>query len=504
MKAKVLLYAATMAILSTACAREAEETSCIETGSKVELVAAWAEDENSSSRTAVQADGTSIWWTTGEEINAFFGTVAAGKFTSTNTEPAESTTFGGTLNVPAGDIGTLAQENTCWAVYPYDAANTCDGESVTLIVSSEQTAAEGTFADKFFPAVAKANTFSLSFWNVCGGARFSTTQEGVQKIIFKSNDGSPMAGKVRVGFGEDEKPQILEILDPVDTVVVNAPNGGFIPGTNYFAAMLPQTHTQGITVSLMKVGCKKVTRTLSSVKAIHRSAFGILNSMDDGITYESFYAVPEIVDLGLSVKWASFNIGASKPEEFGDYFAWGEVMPKINYSWTTYKWSMGNNITLTKYCNKSEYGYNGFVDNNTVLDLEDDVASIAFGNSWRMPTIDDWMELRNNNNCQWSVTTINNVKGVKISSLKSGYKDKWIFLPMCGYYYPNYSEGESIGYYWTSSLWIGSYVNGVLNGIPINAYVGKLVNNSDNYYQHRYPYYIDRSFGASIRPVQDF
>ena len=74
--------------------------------------------------------------------------------------------------------------------------------------------------------------------------------------------------------------------------------------------------------------------------------------------------VYEYVDLGLSVNWATFNVGATKPEEFGDYYAWGETEPKTDYSWETYKWCNGSETTLTKYCNNSEYGYNGYNPRN--------------------------------------------------------------------------------------------------------------------------------------------
>lgn len=482
MKAKSLLYAAMAAMVCLSCTREAEETSCIETGSKVELVAAWGEEENSASRTAIQEDGTSIWWTTGEEINAFFGAVAAGKFTSTNTEPAESATFSGMLNAFIGNIESVVQENACWAVYPYDAANTCDGESVTLTVSAEQIAAEGTFADKFFPAVARANTFSLSFWNVCGGARFSVVQEGVQKVIFKSNDGSPMSGKVRVGFGDDDKPKILEILDPVDSVVVNAPEGGFIPGTNYFAAMLPQMHAEGIAI-ILRTQDKKATRKLESPVTVNRSSFGLLDNVDEKLGYISIYdyAVPEMVDLGLSVKWASFNLGATKPEEFGEYFAWGETEMKDNYSWSTYKWCNGSYDTLTKYCSNSSYGDNGFTDNKTVLDPEDDAASVALGGSWRMATYAEWDELKTK--CTWTWTTHNSTHG----RLVTGPNGNSIFLPVCGKGYATilFTVG-SIGYYWSSSL---------IKDAPDSAYLMYFVSGGMSWVNDF------RCYGLSVRPV---
>ena len=157
----------------------------------------------------------------------------------------------------------------------------------------------------------------------------------------------------------------------------------------------------------------------------------------------------EYVDLGLSVKWATCNIGASKPEEYGDYFAWGETEPYYEpgfaredpqshwkssksggYYWSSYKYCNGSLRTLTKYCYDSSYGYNGYTDSKTVLDPEDDAAHVNWGGSWRMPTCAEQDELRTN--CTWTWTTINGIKGYKVQSNKSGYTDRWIFLPAAG------------------------------------------------------------------------
>ncbi len=92
-------------------------------------------------------------------------------------------------------------------------------------------------------------------------------------------------------------------------------------------------------------------------------------------------ATTKVVDLGLSVKWAGWNIGATAPEEYGDYYAWGETTTKSNYSWSTYIWCKGNDSTITKYCTNSKYGT---VDKRTILEPSDDVAYVKWGGSWRM------------------------------------------------------------------------------------------------------------------------
>lgn len=173
--------------------------------------------------------------------------------------------------------------------------------------------------------------------------------------------------------------------------------------------------------------------------------------------------IPEAVDLGLpsGLKWASFNLGASAPEEYGDYYAWGETEPyysslepliwregkESGYDWPSYKWCMGEYNTLTKYCSHSQYGYNGFTDNKDVLDLEDDAAHVNLGGSWRMPTDAEWDELIHN--CTWTWTTQNGVNG-RLVTASNGNS---IFLPAAGARLSTYLNlVGSYGNYWSSSL----------------------------------------------------
>ncbi|MBP3471151.1 MAG: hypothetical protein J6K41_02820 [Paraprevotella sp.] len=153
----------------------------------------------------------------------------------------------------------------------------------------------------------------------------------------------------------------------------------------------------------------------------------------------------EAIDLGLSVKWATCNVGANAPEEYGGYYAWGETEEKAYYDWSTYKYSNGSSSTLTKYCMD---GYYGTVDNKTVLDPEDDVAHVKWGGSWRMPTSTEIRELREN--CSWTWTTQNGVNGYVVTSKSNG---NCIFLPAAGSrWYESVDNSGSIGYYWSASL----------------------------------------------------
>ena len=148
------------------------------------------------------------------------------------------------------------------------------------------------------------------------------------------------------------------------------------------------------------------------------------------------------IDLGLSVRWADINVGATKPEEFGWYVAWGETRPKDNYNWSTYKYCNGKQTNLTKYCTNPDYGT---VDGRTKLEPSDDVATIQWGQPWRIPTLSEMDELVTQ--CTWTWTTLNDVSGYRVT----GPNGNSIFLPTAGYRYDKRTGGVgTFAGYWTS------------------------------------------------------
>ena len=184
----------------------------------------------------------------------------------------------------------------------------------------------------------------------------------------------------------------------------------------------------------------------------------------------------EWVDLGLSVKWATCNVGASFPSDYGSYFAWGETTPKSEYSWASLRYCADNSgDTFTKYNN---------VDNKSHLELGDDAARANWGGSWRMPTDAEWSELRQK--CTWIWTEQGGKKGYKVTSKVNGNS---IFLPAAGYRGGTslYDEG-SYGNYWSSSLDTDG---------PSSAW-GVCFDSVDVY-----RYYYGRYYGYSVRPVTE-
>ena len=192
------------------------------------------------------------------------------------------------------------------------------------------------------------------------------------------------------------------------------------------------------------------------------------------------------VDLGLpsGLLWADCNLGASKPEEYGNHYAWGETSSKDSYAWETYRYctvdAEGSLLALTKYNTDSDYG---MPDSLITLLPADDAATAQFGGGARMPTADEWRELRDNTDIEW--TQLNDVYGCRLTSKTNG---KTLFLPAAGRRWGGelYFAGE-YGNYWSSSL----YADG-----PYGAW-GLRFSSDDQRMGYYYRYY-----GPSVRPVR--
>lgn len=186
--------------------------------------------------------------------------------------------------------------------------------------------------------------------------------------------------------------------------------------------------------------------------------------------------LPEYVDLDMVLThedgsiyrllWASCNLGANRPEECGNYYAWGESESKDSYLWSNYKWAKGTGDTLTKYCQEdriSYWGGEGVPDDKTVLESEDDAAHVMLGGKWRTPTKEELDALIIQ--CIWTWTNVNGMNGYIIKSRKNPNNPSMIFLPCAGYYIgEELNYVGSAGYYWSSTLFVG------LNGGPYAAY----------------------------------
>ena len=409
-------------------------------------------------KTNITDDGA-ITWTSGDVLYVSDGDKWLGSLTL-NEEDAGSAS--GTFT---GNISEISDGTTCHFFYLGNGIVTTTPSGTTdvsISFASQDGSREGAL--KYHLGHGSADVMVSG--GVATGAVAMRTEIAIAHLKLKM-DGADYKGKVT--------------MDVSNTMTVS-PAGDFSGSGN------------GITIAAGTSGDRYVTLipTEATSVSFSGSATGSM-TFGHGIQANNLYgmasgievtltAAHEYVDLGLFVKWATCNLGASKPEDYGGYYAWGETSAKSDYTWSTYKWCNGSNTTLTKYNTTSSCGT---VDNKTALELSDDAARANWGGSWRMPTEAEFEELINNTDRSW--TTENGVYGWKCVSTKTGHTDKYIFLPAAGYRLGTSLNGAgSYGYYWSSSL-----------GTSFPYYGRNLYFSSSNCNMKNF----DRYSGFSVRPV---
>ena len=465
--------AAASAALATACTSERPESAEILQGKTI-LVA--TTESHVASKTSLSDGGTTVYWNAGDAISVFTGTGSEGgyRFTSTNTSQAETASF-------EGYIGTSPSEY--WCLYPYDKNNAFDASSgaFTFIVPDIQEAVEGSFASGLFPSVGHATGGSVTLYAVCGGIKFSVQSPGIRYIQFgeTGSGAAPLNGKVTAHFGGDGKPEVLSVVPLAPFTTIIAPGGGsFTPGKYYYAVLVPtKTENAAIRFNYIMANGASASYDKTAYPGIKRAVFGVLTAID---SKAGEYKTPEPVDLGLSVKWAPFNLGSFDGNGTGFFYAWGETEPKSCYTLDTYKWYDGSNWTK----------YNS-VDVMTELENEDDAAQTLLGNYWYMPTKAQFEELLNSENTTTLWTTQDGVSGRLVTSKING---NTLFLPACGNRDGGLRYPGVWGYCWsrerTASLdkaWYLTFTNGTGTGN------GRFWVND---YDHR-------AYGLPVRPVWD-
>ena len=225
----------------------------------------------------------------------------------------------------------------------------------------------------------------------------------------------------------------------------------------------------------------------NSIVTVYGNQFSF-TTLDDNHAY---------VDLGLpsGLLWATCNVGATAPEDYGNYFAWGEILPKDFYDWSTYQYICSledypyyedegdePHAGLTKYCYYYQDGCGWYSDTLTTLLPEDDAATANWGNGWRMPTHSEWQELKNNTTVTWTMQ--NGVYG-RLFTASNGNS---LFMPAAGCRHGSgFNNVGSRGYYWSSSLFTE------------NSYIARYFGVGASYYFSSTNY---RDYGQSVRPVR--
>ena len=227
--------------------------------------------------------------------------------------------------------------------------------------------------------------------------------------------------------------------------------------------------------------CSVTLKDLSPSTTYYYASFVEFNgkySFEEIKSFTTKEYIPESVDLGLSVKWATCNVGASSPEGYGGYYAWGETEEKSDYTYETYKyWSDRDG---DGYNDENEYQNIG----SNISGTQYDVAHVKWGGNWRMPTKEEIIEL--GNKCSWKWTSLNGVNG----QLVTGPNGNSIFLPAAGYCLGTYLHySGSYGHYWSAT----SY--------EYFSYRAYYLDFHDGY--HGWDYYHGRYQGRAVRPVTE-
>ena len=356
-----------------------------------------------------------------------------------------------------------------------------DGKTATLDISLD-----ARFATIAITSLEGAQIF-------CNGKQVGTTKinedmmEGYYDIEVKLNHHKAVTKQIQVTAGQSQQITLNPIPIYGSLDITSTPRDADITIDGKLFGKTPITVEQLLegehTVIISKDGYSSFKKVVNISDGTSETLSATMQEADEPV-----YDGHEYVDLGLpsGTKWATCNVGASKPEEYGDYFAWGETTKKSDYSWSTYKHCKGSSRTMTtKYCTDSEYGYNGFTDGKTELQPEDDAATANWGSEWQMPSLDQIKELCNSNYTTMTWTMQNGVSGRLITSKVNGNS---IFLPAAGYRDDtSLNNAGSNGYYWSRLLDTST---------PYYAY--------NLYFYSGYVFWDDgsRLYGRCVRPVR--
>ena len=454
----------------------------------------------------------SVLWQQGDEVYVTTGSTSA-RFSNTGASSSKKAVL----------EGKIADASTYYAFYPYSMVSGYASGKFNVSLPASQRYYAGGIESGSYPMVAQYSNGVFNFRNLCGILVLNLVGDAeVTSITFSGKDssGNPVkvAGAGTVSTSYSSAPSLAMSSTAGTSVTLDCTNQYTGRGVTLsqstatpFHIVLPAGTYSSFNLSISTRAGKQMVVGATKALTINRSQRTTTSKLTYKEAQESRY---EYVDLGLSVYWATCNVGASKPEDFGDYFAWGETEPyytdgnaqetgqeiwKIGksegYAWPSYQWCEYTGTSITKNLGTclTKYNWNvnfGLVDNKVELDLLDDAAHVNWGGKWRMPTYSEIQELRNN--CTWEWTSINDVEGCIAKSKISGYTDKWIFFPAAGR-----REGIDILFRGKSASYISSSLSAEYEWMP--AYMFLLGNEKGSTYTYIGDYY--RCSGYPIRPV---
>lgn len=432
-----------VALLATQCKKSAEPLANEPAGETMEVT---VRVENNTAKTDITATGV-VTWKQGDKLYVVGETQGLLGYVSAvaDDDPVQF----------EGEITALTSAQVLRFYYVGDKDFTLDGSgNYTFNLSSQDGTLEGIAAHSQLMFGKTTSTIAVGTANF--GTITMTSQMAIAHLDITGNTSNTVTvkgGFATSTFNAKTYDDATPLTGATGTITMTSASA---IGECYLA-LLPGTQT-------LKFSADGKVATLAAKAIAANKFYNEDNAVEVAVTTPTY----EYVDLGLSVNWATCNVGATSPWDYGDYFAWGETETKDNYSWSTYRWCNGSESTITKYCTDPMYGT---VDNKTVLVSADDAAHVVCGGYWRMPKQADFKELIDNTSQTWKdagasieiggQTVSMPVAGCYCVSKKSGYTGKYIFLPAAGYCSDSsLNSAGSLGSYWSSSLGTNNSNNG--------------------------------------------
>jgi hypothetical protein len=459
------MAAMTLALGLTSCQNELAELTP-SGGERITLSV--TQDDAAATRTYLN-DDKKVVWSDGDALSLFDTKNINQPFELTKGAGSTTGEFGGTVSVDS-------RKEYC-AVYPYDADYTFSSGTVTgVTLPAEQTAVANGF-DKSAAIMTGYTTDAknLAFKQLCAFVQI-TTESATKKIVFKANGTESLAGTLSVAIDEEGIGTATVTSGGTGTVtLVPAGNEESIAAGTYLIAVLPGTLEQGFTMECVGTDGIELTRSYNgSTSVLNRKAVINMGTASVAQGWTPTVNGHGYVDLGIrmngkKILFATCNVGADSPEEYGDYFAWGATEPYYT-GYTKNGTTLITTLTVTSWKDGMSDGYSlanapyyssgtgsdaiytKYTAGGDVLAAEDDAASVQWGADWRMPTTEEMQALYNNTTSTWT----DNYNNTGIAGYIFTGNGSSLFLPAAGSFdgVLHFGGGSGgTGNYWSSTLY---------------------------------------------------
>ena len=449
---------AAVGLLAVACmVKEPEQDTMLTDAPKL---SAFTSPATRASVSASDGQKKLVAWDKGDEIAVFMHNEHALKYVleGEGGEPS------GVFSYASGHGFGLSFPNV-YGVYPYGKDVSYVDGALKLTIPAEQAYAEKSFDPKANVMVAASTSYTLQFKNLCGYLVLRLYGEvmDVKSVTLKGYAGEVLAGPATAYAYLDDAPELeLDAEAGTTSICLTAETPvtmGASPDapTEFWIVVPPMAFEEGFEVRVMDAEGHVARGEYTMPAEIKRNEIFWMDPLEvlPGSVNGHAY-----VEMAPGLFLAATNVGASEPEEYGDFFAWGETMPKDEYSWATYQFSLGILHAPSPLEDSSFDKYNPS-DALCCLEPEDDAATAQWGKNWHTPSQNQWAWLMDRDNCTREWTTRNDTTGYLVTSKAAGCEGNQVFLPAGGYKYgihdtdagtpsSRYEGMRTAGYYWSS------------------------------------------------------